>query len=284
MSAKPNLPGKPYYITTAIAYPNGAPHIGHAYEAIATDAIARFATARRPRRILPHRHRRTRHQDAADGGQGKPDAAATGRTQCAALPSHGEKIRMLERRFHPHHRSASPRLLGRDLAAHGSERRHLSRQIFRLVFGARRGLLRRERNAPRRKGPARRPARHAGRMGRGGKLLFQAVQIRRAAAQALPRSSGFRAAERAHERGRKLRPRRPAGSVAVAHHLRLGHQGAGQRQAHHVCVGRRADQLHHGGGLSQTPTARNSRNSGRPICMSSARTSCAFMPCIGRPF
>jgi len=34
--------GKPYYITTAIAYPNGAPHIGHAYELIATDAIARF--------------------------------------------------------------------------------------------------------------------------------------------------------------------------------------------------------------------------------------------------
>jgi methionyl-tRNA synthetase len=33
----------PYYITTAIAYPNGPPHIGHAYEAIATDAIARFA-------------------------------------------------------------------------------------------------------------------------------------------------------------------------------------------------------------------------------------------------
>ncbi len=36
------MPGKPYYITTAIAYPNGAPHIGHAYELIATDAIARF--------------------------------------------------------------------------------------------------------------------------------------------------------------------------------------------------------------------------------------------------
>ncbi len=31
-----------YFITTAIAYPNGAPHIGHAYEAIATDALARF--------------------------------------------------------------------------------------------------------------------------------------------------------------------------------------------------------------------------------------------------
>jgi methionyl-tRNA synthetase len=31
-----------FYITTAISYPNGAPHIGHAYEAIATDTIARF--------------------------------------------------------------------------------------------------------------------------------------------------------------------------------------------------------------------------------------------------
>jgi methionyl-tRNA synthetase len=31
-----------FYITTAIVYPNGAPHIGHAYEAIATDALARF--------------------------------------------------------------------------------------------------------------------------------------------------------------------------------------------------------------------------------------------------
>src|SRR6202020_750141 len=40
--AKQELSGKPYYITTAIAYPNGVPHIGHAYEAIATDAIARF--------------------------------------------------------------------------------------------------------------------------------------------------------------------------------------------------------------------------------------------------
>jgi len=40
---KTSLPAStPYYITTAISYPNGPPHIGHAYEAIATDAIARF--------------------------------------------------------------------------------------------------------------------------------------------------------------------------------------------------------------------------------------------------
>jgi methionyl-tRNA synthetase len=33
---------EPFYITTAINYPNGRPHVGHAYEAVATDAIARF--------------------------------------------------------------------------------------------------------------------------------------------------------------------------------------------------------------------------------------------------
>ena len=33
---------EPFYITTAISYPNGRPHIGHAYEAIAADVMARF--------------------------------------------------------------------------------------------------------------------------------------------------------------------------------------------------------------------------------------------------
>jgi methionyl-tRNA synthetase len=49
-AAKPAAVTKPpaalernsFYITTAISYPNGVPHIGHAYEAIATDALARF--------------------------------------------------------------------------------------------------------------------------------------------------------------------------------------------------------------------------------------------------
>ena len=31
-----------FYLTTAINYPNGPPHIGHAYEAVAADVIARF--------------------------------------------------------------------------------------------------------------------------------------------------------------------------------------------------------------------------------------------------
>ena len=37
------MAGRPtFYITSAIPYANGAPHIGHAYERIASDAIARF--------------------------------------------------------------------------------------------------------------------------------------------------------------------------------------------------------------------------------------------------
>jgi methionyl-tRNA synthetase len=37
---------EPFYITTAISYPNGRPHIGHAYEAIAADAMARYQRSR----------------------------------------------------------------------------------------------------------------------------------------------------------------------------------------------------------------------------------------------
>ncbi len=37
------MSAKPFYVTTPIFYPNGVPHIGHAYTALTTDAIARFA-------------------------------------------------------------------------------------------------------------------------------------------------------------------------------------------------------------------------------------------------
>ena len=37
---------EPFYVTTAISYPNGRPHIGHAYQAVGTDVIARFQRMR----------------------------------------------------------------------------------------------------------------------------------------------------------------------------------------------------------------------------------------------
>ena len=278
------MPAKtPFYITTAISYPNGAPHIGHAYEAIATDAIARFmrldgydvyfltGTDEHGQKM-----QQTGHARGAD-------RARAARPQRAAVRGHGEAARLLERRFHPHHRRAPPPLVGGNLAPHGEERRHLSRQIRRLVFGARRGLLRRGRNASERAEGARGVEnRHAGRVGGGGELFLPPVGLSGQAAEAF-RAAELRAAEGAAERSRELRARRPAGPVDLAHHFRLGHPRARQRQAHHVCVGGRAHQLHHRRRLSRTTRARNSSAIGRRRCTSSARTSCASTRSIGRP-
>lgn len=35
----------PYYITTAIAYTSGKPHIGNSYEVVLADSIARYKRA-----------------------------------------------------------------------------------------------------------------------------------------------------------------------------------------------------------------------------------------------
>src|SRR5262249_18817519 len=44
-AARASVMVAPFYIPTATSYPNGPPHIGHAYEAIAADTIARFQRA-----------------------------------------------------------------------------------------------------------------------------------------------------------------------------------------------------------------------------------------------
>ncbi len=85
-----------FYITTAISYPNGAPHIGHAYEAIATDAIARFM------RLDGHdvyfltgtdEHGIKMLQTANRDGI---TPRAIDRAQRAAFPSHGGAARLLQ--------------------------------------------------------------------------------------------------------------------------------------------------------------------------------------------
>ena len=101
------------------------------------------------------------------------------------------------------------------------------------------------------KGAARRPPGHAGRMGRGGELFLPPVRLSGQAPRPLRERPELRAAEGAPQRGRKLRARRPEGSVDLAHDLRLGRQGAGRSPAHDVCVGRRAHQLHHRRRLSR---------------------------------
>jgi methionyl-tRNA synthetase len=41
-SYEENPEEKPYYITTAIDYPNAPPHVGHSLEKVAADVIARY--------------------------------------------------------------------------------------------------------------------------------------------------------------------------------------------------------------------------------------------------
>ena len=190
---------------------------------------------------------------------------ATGRPQHRALPGDGEAAQLLERPVHPHHRAAPPQVLAGDLGADEGERRHLSVEIRRLVLGARRGLLRRERNAHG-EWRARRRAGHAGRVGRGGELFLQALRLPGQAAQALRDVQDYvLPSERLNEVA-QLRARRAEGPLGLAHHLRLGRAGAGRRKARDVRVGRCADQLHHGGRFSGRRTARRSSAIGRPTC------------------
>ncbi len=49
----------------------------------------------------------------------------------------------------------------------------------------------------------------------------------------------------APQRGHKLRQARPEGPLDLAHHLRLGREGAQRPRTCDVCLGRRAHQLHH---------------------------------------
>jgi len=61
--------GEPYYVATAISYPNGQPHIGHAYEAIAADVMrgASMKAMGRDVRFQGARAERARPQDGAEG-------------------------------------------------------------------------------------------------------------------------------------------------------------------------------------------------------------------------
>ena len=118
---------RPYYVTTAIAYPNGAPHVGHAYEYIATDAIARFKRLDGfDVRFLTGTDEHGQKVARDRRGRGGADRRA-GPAQFRCVPAHAGGAEHLVRPVHPHHRSRPPRGVQGDLAADGGRRRHLSR-------------------------------------------------------------------------------------------------------------------------------------------------------------
>ena len=138
-----------FYITTAISYVNGAPHLGHAYEAIATDVLAR--------------HHRQLGEDVffltgtdehgepvADAARAAGDrAAGAGRSQQRALRGADATARDLQRLLHPHDRREHKRARAGGAPARPRPRLHLQGNLRGLVLPALRRLQGRERD-PRR--------------------------------------------------------------------------------------------------------------------------------------
>ena len=114
---------EPYYITTAISYPNGRPHIGHAYEAIAADVIARFQRAQgRDVRFMTgtDEHGLKMAQTAREL---KAANRASLPTKCRSyFQEMCDELEYLVRSLHPHHRSRPPPRQPGDLAGDGGER------------------------------------------------------------------------------------------------------------------------------------------------------------------
>ena len=132
-----------FYITTAIPYANGAPHIGHAYERIATDAIQRFMRldGRETLFVTGMDEHGLKVQQAAAREGVTPQAFVDGVAE--QFEAMGELLNARADDIVRTTRAAQrPRGAG-DLGADGRQRRHLPVEIFRLVFSARRSLFRR---------------------------------------------------------------------------------------------------------------------------------------------
>ena len=238
-----------FYITTAIAYPNGVPHIGHAYEAIATDALARFKRLDGKDVFFltgTDEHGLKMIQTAQPR---RPDAAELATRNAPRFKEMDPAAELFLRPLHPHHRSRSITARRGDLEARWRAGRHLSRQLCRLVFGARRGLLRRRRNRggdDKRRGPQGTPVEWVEEKS----YFFRLSAYQDRLLGALRRQPDFIGPDRAGTRW-SASSGRAEGSVDLAHHLRLGRSGARRSRARDVCLGRRADQLHHRRRLSR---------------------------------
>ena len=134
---------KPYYVTTAITYPNGAPHVGHAYEYIATDAIARFKRLDGfDVRFLTGTDEHGLKMAQTAAAEGLPTAELA-RRNSDVFQRLQEKLNISFDRFirttDADHHEASKEIWRRMAGG----RRHLPGLLLRLVLGARRAVLRR---------------------------------------------------------------------------------------------------------------------------------------------
>ncbi len=243
----PDSSRPPFYVTTAIAYPNGVPHIGHAYEYISTDAIARFKRLDGfDVRFLTgtDEHGLKMQQTAAKEG------ISVTRTRVAQL-----------RRLRGDGQGPEA---SRTTGSSVRRTRTTSRRARRSGSGW--SMRATSTSTPTRAGTpsATRPSTPTPR--RRCSKTASASPPRPARPSSGPRSRTYffrlsayqdrlheavRGAARVHrprdpaQRDRQLRRRRTQGSVDLAHHVRLGRSGPRRSRARDVRVGRRAHQLPH---------------------------------------
>ncbi len=269
-----------FSISTAIPYANGAPHIGHAYELIAADAIARF------KRIDGYdvhfvtgmdEHGQKMQQTAAKLGITAQALADRTATEFEAM---GE---LLEAQVDDRVRTTEPRHVAAAQAIW--QRMQDAGDIYLSKYPGwysvrDEAFFDEDELTVAADGTKRRARRRAGRVGRGGELLLQAFGLRRAPAGALRGAPRVHRPREVPQRDRRLRRARPQRPLHQPFDLRLGHPGAGRPQARHVRLGRRSDQLPHRHGLAGGSP---SPSSGRWTSTSSARTSRASTRSSGRP-
>ena len=273
-----------YYVTTPIYYVNDVPHIGHAYTTLACDVLARFMR-------LDGRDVHFLTGTDEHGQKVEKAAAAAGLAPQAFTDKVSQSFRDLvkamnysPRRLHPHDRAAPltrpARRCGRSWSASGD-----------IYLGKYAGWYSVRDEAYFVEGETEVGADGKRRATSSGaevewveepSLLLQAVGLGRPAAGVLREEPALHRAGEPAQRGHQLREGRPAGPLGVAHQLLLGRAGAGRSRAHHVCLARRAHQLHHRVRLSRHRAIRCG-SSGRPTCTWSARTSSASTASTGRP-
>ena len=175
-----------FYITTAISYPNGKPHIGHAYELIATDALARFQRLDGKDVFFltgTDEHGQKMQQTARKEGMTPRELADR---NAAEFQRMADAAQRLERRLHPHHRAAPLRSPCQAIWTAMEANGDIYKGGYAGWYSVRdEAYYGEEETEVARRRRALRAAGHAGRMGRGGELFLPAVGLSGQAAGAL---------------------------------------------------------------------------------------------------
>ena len=240
-----------YYVTTPIYYVNDSPHIGHAYTTLACDVLARF------KRLDGYDVMFLTGTDE-HGQKVEKSAIAAGMTPKAFTDKVSQNFRDLAKAMN----------FSNDDFIRTTEQRHIRacQAIWQRLVE--RGEIYLDKYA----GwyAVRDEAYYAEdelTTGPDGKKIapsgaevewveepsyfFRLGGLAGAAARILRRPSGFHRAREPAQRGDQLRARRLEGSLGLAHQLQMGRAGAGRSRPYHVCLARRAHQLHHRHRLSR---------------------------------